>query len=345
MATPRPRREPPRIEALRALILFAETGSVTATAERLRVSQPVVTTKLEAFRDGKAVGKVLIDDDNRLTATAERALPAMRQVVRLYDQLLDDLTDETQTPQRLRVAVGAFSAQWLFPRALARFRELSPADGIEAQVAHGEDRILGVADGRYDVAIVSHAPGQIDDVLDQHRPHAPKLAIENLASHLLVVIAARASKVGQELLGTPIHHALSIRWLVGKDLLGLDRNSGLRRQMAFHLDTAGKLKFLVEGGGWQAARELARHGLGVAVVPLEVLSDADEEAFVIRRLAETFQPRSRLIYQSSNPLPTLPRWRETLLEVARESQQATEKRWGRLVKEGKAEKRKAEPAG
>ncbi|MBL8826952.1 MAG: hypothetical protein JNM18_08175 [Planctomycetaceae bacterium] len=345
MAKPSARREPPRIDALRALLLYAETESVTETATRLGVKQPVVSHKLAAFKNARAVGAILIDKQGILTEAARAALPAMRDVVRRYDQLLECLAGRAASADRLCIAVGAFSAQTLLPGVIAEFRNERPDCEIAVRVARGEERILGVAEGRYDVAVVSHPQGLISDIACRLGSQAPKLAVDQLARHVLVAIAARDSEVGRELLREPIETTLPISWLVGKELLGLDRQSGIRRQLEAHFDRIGELQFLVEGGGWQAARELARQGLGVAIVPLDVLADADEKSFVVRRLAATFQSRSVLVYRAEQLRSILNEWCRTAVSVARENQQRTEQQWLQLVDREKGRKRSSARSG
>jgi len=78
--------------------------------------------------------------------------------------------------------------------------------------------------------------------------------------------------------------------------VGLDFQSGIRRQLEAHV--RGKspwLCFRFEAGGWEAAKEYARHGLGVAVLPLPLLARDDRKDFIIRRLPLQFHIQDMLI--------------------------------------------------
>ncbi len=63
--------------------------------------------------------------------------------------------------------------------------------------------------------------------------------------------------------------------------------------------TSSRLCFQYEAGGWEAAREYARHGLGVAVLPPLLLARDDRNDFLIRRLPLQFHIRDLLIHRDA----------------------------------------------
>jgi DNA-binding transcriptional LysR family regulator len=56
------------------------------------------------------------------------------------------------------------------------------------------------------------------------------------------------------------------------------------------------LYFVAEGGGWSAAKEFARQGLGVAFVPEATVTAADLGQLVKRRLAADFSVTDLLVH-------------------------------------------------
>src|SRR5436853_274087 len=95
----------PTIEALRALATLAESGGVSETARRLGVSQPVISKKLQVFKDARACGAVLLRSEGRveLTEAARAVLPAIRELLGRYDRIVRYLHGEEAAPQVLRI--------------------------------------------------------------------------------------------------------------------------------------------------------------------------------------------------------------------------------------------------
>src|SRR5437868_5404898 len=114
-------RRPPTIEALRALMVLDETGVISETARRLGVTLPVVTKKLDVFKDAKACGAVLLRSHGRVTLTesARSIVPAIRDLIDRYDRVIDFLRGEESAPQVVRIGTGSFAAEHYLPRALA----------------------------------------------------------------------------------------------------------------------------------------------------------------------------------------------------------------------------------
>src|SRR5262249_8214452 len=87
-----------------------------------------------------------------------------------------------------------------------------------------------------------------------------------------------------------------LKKLAAFPLVGLDSQSGIRRQLEAHC--RGKvpgLCFRFEAGGWEAAKEYARHGLGVAVLPLALLAREDRKDVLVRRLPPEIRIQDLLI--------------------------------------------------
>ena len=78
--------------------------------------------------------------------------------------------------------------------------------------------------------------------------------------------------------------------------------SGVRRQLEQAAGTNVRLSFSAEGGGWSAACEFARHGLGVAILPAASLNRM-QDRFVCRTLDRRFQLKHVLIHRARKPIP------------------------------------------
>src|SRR5688500_1385744 len=80
---------------LRTLLTFAEKGSVSETADHLKLDQPTVSRRLQAFLRGRPGGGPLLERAGKrrlqLTARGEALLPRIREAVTHYEELLEHL--------------------------------------------------------------------------------------------------------------------------------------------------------------------------------------------------------------------------------------------------------------
>jgi DNA-binding transcriptional LysR family regulator len=285
----------PSLELLRTLLEFAERGEVTAAAQALGLDKSGVSRRLGDLRDKYG----LVAQRGHTPVLSEKgrtALPAIRALLRQHAQLAGWLKDQEQQTQFLAIATGGFGARFYLPKAICRFSERQPDWQVRVQVRRGRERVLGVADGTFDLAIVSHDAAQIRAVLAGARIEPAALRIEPLAEHLLYLVAGKDTPFGRELSKVLDGQAVPLSMLSAFPLVGLDIQSGIRRQIeARFRSTKARLSFPYEAGGWEAAKEYARHGLGAAVVPFPLLTADDRKQFIVRRLPLEYRIQDSLI--------------------------------------------------
>lgn len=316
----------PSIEALRALATLAEAGSITETARRLDVSQPVISKKLQVFKSVEGCGAILLrpEDSNEFTEAGRAVLPAIRELVGRYDRIIRFLQGEVVSPQVVRIAAGSFAAEHYLPVAISRLKAIIEDCQIETQVCRGRDRIVGTARGAFDLAVVTHDRSQIRQILQDERLDASSLVISSLARHATCVLARRDSEAGRELLAVPEDQRIPLSRLTTWELIGPDRQSGLRRQLEQRL--RGKsLYFVTEGGGWSAAKEYARQGLGVAIAPAATVRSADQETLVSRRLSPEFDVTDYLLHSRNEPRPFVQEAKRAIVAAVRSRQNASKR--------------------
>lgn len=286
----------PSIEALRALLVLAEAGSVTETARRLGLSQPVISNKLQVFKKNRASGPLLVRSDGRLELTdeARAVLPAIRELVARYDRLLSYMKQDATSPQVLRIGSGMFAAEHYLPIVMQELSSILEDCQIETHVCRGRDRILGTARGALDVSIVTHDSWQVKKLLREERLPDSLLEVRKLGRHPMCVLAAIDSAAGRDLHALDKTSRVPTSKLEQWELIGPDRDSGFRRRIESRVKGA-KLYFVSEGGGWVAAKEYARRAIGVALVPLATIAGADEVDLVIRRLRSQFDVTDYLL--------------------------------------------------
>ena len=285
----------PSIEDLRAFLLLDELLGVAEVARRLRVDVSVVSRRLKPFREPygllrKQGGSLVFTDRGRAL------LPTIRAILHGYDGLAGQLRLRTPDGPSLTIAVGGFGAASLIPEVVARFAVEAPDSTIRNQGCRGRERIQGMIDGRFDLAVLSHSLEQIRPMLGDGT-----VAVELLPGRPFVVIARRESPTAAALGLVPQDGMATIRDLAKVTLVGLDESSGVRTQLDRQAADAGvRLRFGATGGGWLAAREYARHGLGAAIVPVEALGDVAAEEFLVRRLDRPLWPGDHLLHRPAD---------------------------------------------
>ncbi len=298
----------PTIEALRALLAFADLGGVKKAADRLHRSQPVVTKKLSVFKKQDACGAVLLRTkpntvrELELTEAGFAVLPAIRQLLRQYDQVFDYLAGTSDAPNVVRIATGSSAAQQFLPATLAALRHSLDDVQFEVSVVRGSQRILDTVDGHYDLAIVSHSPSQIRELVTEQRGTRHIPVIDKLCSQSLCVVASKRTVVGRQLAELSEDRAVPVKCLTQWELVGLDRSSGIRRQLEDHMESSAGLYFVVEGGGWPAVKQFAEQGIGVGILPAATLAPSDSKRLIIRRLSDDFAINYYLIHRKGRDL-------------------------------------------
>jgi len=275
----KPRRRKPTIEALRALMVLADSDGVSEAARRLGVTQPVVTKKLRVFKDANACGSVLLQSNGRLmlTDSARSVLPAIRELVSRYDRLIGSLQGEETAPRVMRVGVGNFAAEHYIPKAILAVRDMLEDCQVESRICRGRDRVLQTAQGTLDLAVLTHDEQQMRRLLREQGLDASTLQMTRLARHRLCLLASPETAAGRELQRLSPNRSVPVGRLDQWELIGPDRQSGIRRQLEEHAAPA-RLYFVAEGGGWAAGKQYARAGLGVALVPITGVTAADRSA-------------------------------------------------------------------
>ena len=219
----------PTIEALRALLLFAEKGESKTVGSLLGVHASGISRRLRLFQKAGLMKKV--GSGLALTVRGREALPALRGLLRQYDQLSRWLKEPArEQPQALVVATGAAGAAYYLPPVLALLRKWLPSCAVRVQVCRGRDRIRGVADGSFDLAIVSHDADQVRTPIGATETET-SLEFEELAHHSLCLLARQQTEAAETLRQLPVEQTVPLVWLARFELIGLDPRSGLRRQL------------------------------------------------------------------------------------------------------------------
>ena len=325
----------PTIEECRALLALAEWGSERKAARQLKVGQPVVHRRLRVFRQGHAL---VTPEANRvqLTAAGRTALPAVRRLVRDYERLRQFMSGQSEHARSLTLAVGSSITQFYLAGALAELRERLDGWTIETRVARGRDRIVGVVNGTFDLAIVSHSPEQIDGTARAAGHERVELSIEPVARLPYCVIAKKGTPLARTLESVLAGQAVTWELLARSPLAGLDQESGIRQQLetAWRRHTAGRtgprtgwLQFAIQAGGWLGVKEFVRQGLCGGIIPLAVLTLDETKQLVVRRLPDDAVVEHHLVHRADVDNEALTSAKAALIRTAQEHNAAVERVW------------------
>jgi DNA-binding transcriptional LysR family regulator len=266
-----------RLKPLRAFCQTVRLGSVSRAADALYVSQPAITQQLQALE--RDLGVPLLErSGRRLLPTREGevlyelALPMVEQ--------LDGLEAAFQERVRgldageLRIAANSSTILYLLPRIVAAFRSRYPqvrlalhnvvtSEGTDLLREDAVDLVVGTlldvpADLSYEAA---HRFEQRLIAASGHPLlHAPRLALEDLAAHPLILPPRR-----------------QITWRLVDAVL---------QQHRIPYTVA------LEVSGWDVIKQYVAMGMGVSIVPSICLGEGEGERLGSRSLSAFFPSRS-----------------------------------------------------
>jgi DNA-binding transcriptional LysR family regulator len=152
------------LRQLRCFVMLADTGSFTAAAARLFMTQSALTATIQQFE--QAVGLKMFDRSTRRVALTEHAKRFQVEAVKVihnFDSAVGDLMAFAQGEQG-HIAIGAAASviyQFLV-HAIARFRESYPNITISLRDPAAQQVERLVVEGEVDFAIDSRHQGYDD---------------------------------------------------------------------------------------------------------------------------------------------------------------------------------------
>ena len=206
----------PPLASLHALVLVAESGSLTTAAERLNVTQPAISKRIRALEAHLGTGLLHRGANSvQLTAAGKDYAVALGQAFDAIRGATSAICARPDGPLRVR-AYTTWALRWLIPR-LSRFRARHPGQEVEVTTSITP---VDFARDPVDAAIRSadHAPApgaerlQVVDVAPYAAPEPARLArSQGLQGMTLLGSRVRpgdwelwAAATGQSLQGPPL---------------------------------------------------------------------------------------------------------------------------------------------
>lgn len=255
------------IRQLRAFMAIAESGTFTAGALRVHITQAAISMQIRQL-ENELGARVFVRAPRHviLTEAGEHLLQRARQILREHDAALDEIA-ELAGAERGRLRIGSASAMILtdpLPKILKELRRQHPA--AEVAVISGTsgalvDQILA---GELDIAFVS-LPVDVRGI-----------QTERLSEDQLVAIASPRHKLAKQ-------RTISAYTLAGEKLILGERGGNTRRLIDQFFAQAGvSLHVAMELSRQAAIRRMVEEDMGVGIVPLQSVKDEVEKGKLVR---------------------------------------------------------------
>ena len=274
------------IRQLRAFVAIAESGTFTAGALRVHVTQAAISMQIRQL-ETEIGAKVFVRAPRHviLTEAGEQLLRRARHILREHDAALDEIA-ELAGAERGRLRIGSASAMVLteqLPSILKELRKQHPAADIAVTSGTSEVLVDQILAGEVDIAFVS-LPVDVRGI-----------KTERLSEDQLVAIASPQHKLAKQ-------RTISAYTLAGERLILGERGGNTRRLIDQFFAQAGvSLRVAMELSRQQAIKRMVEEDMGVGIVPLQSVKDEVDKGKLIRWWIEGAQINWELgIAQLSN---------------------------------------------
>lgn len=248
------------LRQLRLVLALADTGSVSAAARALHVTQPTASMQLKEVSRAvglplyELVGKklALTDVGRELAATAR----TMSQAWESFEQGVDAAKGLARG--KLRVAIAS-TAKYFMPRLVGQFCKLHPAIEVSLEVLNRDGVVQRLRDNMDDLYIMSMPPPDMDlsDTVFMPNP--------------IVVIAPLSDPLARQ-------SSIALKDLANKRFILREQGSGTRMAIDRHFRAARfRPDIRLELGSNEAVKESVAGGLGIGLVSRHALHGLQKE--------------------------------------------------------------------
>lgn len=245
---------------LRLFLALADTGSVSAAAKTMHVTQPTASMQLKEV--AQSVGLPLYEIIGRkiyLTDAGKELATTARSVAQTWDSFEQSM-DAVKGLSRgkLRVAVVS-TAKYFMPRLIGSFCKKHPAIDISLEILNRDGVVHRLRENLDDLYIMSMPPTDID------------LGDEVFMPNPIVLIAPSTDPLAKR-------HLVSLHELAQHRFIFREKGSGTRMAGDQHFR---KMKFRpdirLELGSNEAVKESVAGGLGVGILSRHALHGLQKE--------------------------------------------------------------------
>jgi len=255
------------IRQLRAFVAIAESGTFTAGALRVHVTQAAISMQIRQL-ETEVGARVFVRAPRHviLTEAGEHLLQRARHILREHDAAVDEIAGLAGA-ERGRLRIGSASAMVAteqLPKILKEVRKQHPAAEISVVSGTSEALVQLILAGDLDVAFVS-LPVDVRGI-QTHR----------LSEDQLVAIASPQHKLAKQ-------NTISAYTLAGEKLILGERGGNTRRLIDQFFAQAGvSLHVAMELSRQTAIKRMVEEDMGVGIVPLHSVKEEVEKGRLVR---------------------------------------------------------------
>ncbi len=255
------------IRQLRAFVAISESGTFTAAAKRVHVTQAAISMQIRQL-ENELGARLFVRAPRRvvLTEAGEHLLHRARHILREHDAAQDEIA-ELAGAERGRLRIGSASAMVTtdpLPGILKELRRQHPRSEVSVTSGTSESLVDQILAGELDLAFVS-LPVE-----------ARGIQTERLNEDQLVAIASSRHRLAKQ-------KAVSAYTLAGEKLILGERGGNTRRLIDQFFAQAGvALSVSMELSRQAAIRRMVEEDMGVGIVPLQSVHEDVEKGRLVR---------------------------------------------------------------
>jgi DNA-binding transcriptional LysR family regulator len=255
------------IRQLRAFVAIAESGTFTAGAQRVHVTQAAISMQIRQL-ENELGAKLFIRAPRRviLTEAGEHLLQRARLILREHDAALDEIA-ELAGAKKGRLRIGSSSANVAIETLPKLLRELYKQHS-QAEVTIGS--------GTSEALVQQILAGELDLAFVSLPVEARGIQTERLAQDQLVAIASPRHRLAKQ-------RTVSAYSLAGEKLILGERGGNTRRLIDQFFSQAGvSLNVTMELSRQAAIRRMVEADMGVGIVPFHSAREDVEKGRLVR---------------------------------------------------------------
>ena len=278
------------LRALKYLVSLFECGSFTAAARAHHITQPAISIQLRKLQE--ELGVVLFEVRGRVTtftSAGRIVLTYAMNFVNLERELFREIEDLSGL-RKGSVALGTIDAAsiYVLPGVFATFQRLYPGIDVHLEIASTAVLCKGLLSGRLDL-VVGTVPVDGDVDFDLFPVFEEKLVLIGPPGHPLTRSRTVSGAALSRYPFISFHKESITRHIVERTLL----RKGITLQIKMEMDSP------------EAIKKLVASGLGLSVLPLQIVRDEIENGSVslIRIRGTTFERKLGLFVRKGSYLP------------------------------------------
>ncbi len=255
------------IRQLRAFVAIAESGTFTAGAQRVHVTQAAISMQIRQL-ENELGAKLFVRAPRRvlLTEAGEHLLQRARVILREHDAAQDEIA-ELAGAEKGRLRIGSSSATVATETLPKMLRELRKQHAL-AEVTVGS--------GTSEALVQQILAGELDLAFVSLPVEARGIQTERLAEDQLIAIASPRHRLAKQ-------RTVSAYSLAGEKLILGERGGNTRRLIDQFFAQAGvTLNVTMELSRQAAIRRMVEADMGVGIVPFRSADEEVEKGRLVR---------------------------------------------------------------